>query len=286
MPRILIVEDEPDLAMSLDEDFRRQGHDVVIARDGVRGLELGRSTSWDLIVLDVMLPQMDGFDVCASLRKAGVFTPIVMLTARTQDSDKELGLDSGADDYVTGLAVSNATVYVSGNFTSIGGWARNGLASLDAATALPTTWDPDPDLTPNGLAVHGSQLYVFGDFLTIDDAPHSGIAAFELQTTDVPGDRLDDAVPLLHQIRPNPFARSTVIEFSLTSRELVSIRISDLAGRTVANPMRRETLEPGLHRVRFDATNLASGIYLCRLDVGGRSHTRKLVHYRESRIAP
>ena len=101
MSRILIVEDEPDLAMSLEEDFRRQGHDVVIAGDGVRGLELGRSAGWELIVLDVMLPKMDGFDVCASLRKAGVLTPIIMLTARTQESDKELGLDSGADDYVT-----------------------------------------------------------------------------------------------------------------------------------------------------------------------------------------
>jgi DNA-binding response OmpR family regulator len=101
MPRILIVEDELDLAMSLEEDFRRQGHEIVIAGDGIRGLELGGSAGWDLIVLDVMLPKMDGFDVCASLRKAGVLTPIIMLTARTQESDKELGLDSGADDYVT-----------------------------------------------------------------------------------------------------------------------------------------------------------------------------------------
>ncbi len=101
MPKILIVEDEPDLAMSLEEDFRRQGHEVVIARDGVHGLELASSAGWDLIVLDVMLPKMDGFDVCASLRKSGALTPIIMLTARAQEADKELGLDSGADDYVT-----------------------------------------------------------------------------------------------------------------------------------------------------------------------------------------
>jgi len=101
MARILIVEDEPDLAMSLDEDFRRQGHDVTVASDGAAGLDAGRRPGWDLIVLDVMLPKMDGFDVCAELRKAGVSTPIIMLTARTQESDKELGLDSGADDYVT-----------------------------------------------------------------------------------------------------------------------------------------------------------------------------------------
>jgi DNA-binding response OmpR family regulator len=101
MPRILIVEDEPDIVLSLEEDLRRQGHQTTVASDGARGLELGREGTWDLILLDVMLPKMDGFDVCSELRKAGVRTPIIMLTARTQEAEKELGLDSGADDYVT-----------------------------------------------------------------------------------------------------------------------------------------------------------------------------------------
>jgi DNA-binding response OmpR family regulator len=101
MPRILIVEDEPDIVLSLEEDLRRQGHHTTVATDGARGLELGREGPWDLILLDVMLPKMDGFDVCSELRKAGVRTPIIMLTARTQEAEKELGLDSGADDYVT-----------------------------------------------------------------------------------------------------------------------------------------------------------------------------------------
>ena len=101
MPRILIVEDEPDLAMSLQKDFERQGFDVTVASDGERAFELGSRTGWDLIILDVMLPKMDGFDVCAALRKVGVRTPVIMLTARSQESDKELGLDLGADDYVT-----------------------------------------------------------------------------------------------------------------------------------------------------------------------------------------
>jgi DNA-binding response OmpR family regulator len=101
MPRILIVEDEPDIVLSLEEDLRRQGHQTTVANDGARGLELGRQGPWDLILLDVMLPKMDGFDVCSELRKAGVRTPIIMLTARTQEAEKELGLDSGADDYVT-----------------------------------------------------------------------------------------------------------------------------------------------------------------------------------------
>jgi DNA-binding response OmpR family regulator len=101
MPNILIVEDEPDIVLSLEEDLRRQGHQTTVATDGARGLELGRERSWDLILLDVMLPKLDGFDVCSELRKAGVRTPIIMLTARTQEAEKELGLDSGADDYVT-----------------------------------------------------------------------------------------------------------------------------------------------------------------------------------------
>ncbi|OFW27706.1 MAG: DNA-binding response regulator [Acidobacteria bacterium RIFCSPLOWO2_02_FULL_65_29] len=101
MARILIVEDEPDLALSLEEDLRRQGHQATVARDGAQGLELGTSSSWDLVLLDVMLPKMDGFEVCSELRRAGATTPVILLTARTQEAEKVLGLDSGADDYVT-----------------------------------------------------------------------------------------------------------------------------------------------------------------------------------------
>lgn len=101
MARILIVEDEPDIALSLAEDLHRQGHQTEHVADGARGLEAGKAETWDLILLDVMLPKLDGFDVCAELRKAGVTSPIIILTARAQEAEKELGLDSGADDYVT-----------------------------------------------------------------------------------------------------------------------------------------------------------------------------------------
>ena len=101
MARILIVEDEPDIVMSLEEDLRRQGHQVSHAADGEQGLALARQGGWDLVLLDVMLPKMDGFDVCSELRRIGVSIPIIMLTARVQEAEKELGLDSGADDYVT-----------------------------------------------------------------------------------------------------------------------------------------------------------------------------------------
>jgi two-component system alkaline phosphatase synthesis response regulator PhoP len=101
MARILIVEDEADIVLSLEADLRRQGYDVGVATDGEQGLREASTGAWDLILLDVMLPKMDGFDVCDALRRAGVTTPIIMLTARTQDAEKELGLDAGADDYVT-----------------------------------------------------------------------------------------------------------------------------------------------------------------------------------------
>lgn len=101
MARILIIEDEPDLVLSLEEDLGRQGYKTDVARDGAEGLRLAQNGDFDLILLDVMLPRMDGFDVAAELRRTGATTPIIMLTARTQEAEKELGLDAGADDYVT-----------------------------------------------------------------------------------------------------------------------------------------------------------------------------------------
>ena len=101
MARILIVEDEPDIVFALQEDLRRQGHDTEAATDGEQAVQMGKQGTWDLILLDVMLPKMDGFDVCSELRRSGVATPVIMLTARAQEAEKELGLDAGADDYVT-----------------------------------------------------------------------------------------------------------------------------------------------------------------------------------------
>ena len=100
MPTILIVEDEPAIVASLEEDLRRQGYQTEVATDGEQGIQRGQERPWDLILLDVMLPRVDGFDVC-SLRRAGVMSPIILLTARAQEAEKILGLDAGADDYVT-----------------------------------------------------------------------------------------------------------------------------------------------------------------------------------------
>jgi DNA-binding response OmpR family regulator len=101
MPRILLVEDEPDIAFGLVDDLTLEGHSVEMVTDGESASRRGREPSWDLIVLDVMLPKKDGFDVCRDLRRAGVKTPIILLTARTHEAEKVLGLELGADDYVT-----------------------------------------------------------------------------------------------------------------------------------------------------------------------------------------
>jgi len=101
MSRILVVEDEPSIAMILQDDLRREGYDVEVAADGEAAMRQGIAGAFDLILLDVMLPKKDGFDVCRALRQAGVETPIVLLTAKTQEAEKVLGLESGADDYVT-----------------------------------------------------------------------------------------------------------------------------------------------------------------------------------------
>jgi len=98
---VLVVEDEADLAMTLADDLTAEGFEVEVVRDGETASRRGREAGWDVILLDVMLPRRDGFDVCRDLRRAGVKTPIIILTARIQEAEKILGLDLGADDYVT-----------------------------------------------------------------------------------------------------------------------------------------------------------------------------------------
>jgi len=101
MRRILVVEDEPSLAMGLQDDLRLEGYEIEVVADGESACERAVANRFDLIILDVMLPGKDGFEVCRELRRSGFHTPIILLTARAQESDKVLGLDLGADDYVT-----------------------------------------------------------------------------------------------------------------------------------------------------------------------------------------
>ncbi len=101
MTRILVVEDEPGIAMPLEDDLKSEGYEVEVVGDGESATRRAREQSFDLILLDVMLPQKDGFDVCRELRRADRRTPIIMLTAKTQEAEKVLGLELGADDYIT-----------------------------------------------------------------------------------------------------------------------------------------------------------------------------------------
>jgi two-component system, OmpR family, alkaline phosphatase synthesis response regulator PhoP len=99
--RILVVEDNPDLAFGLRNNFEIEGYDVDVADDGLKGLERARHWAPNLIVLDLMLPGMDGYRVLRSLRAEGIDTPVLILTARGEEADKVMGFRHGADDYVT-----------------------------------------------------------------------------------------------------------------------------------------------------------------------------------------
>ena len=98
---ILIVEDEQNIVDILSFNLRREGYDTLEANDGNTGLQLALDRNPDLILLDLMLPGMSGFDVCRRLRESGSAVPILMLTAREEETDKVLGLELGADDYIT-----------------------------------------------------------------------------------------------------------------------------------------------------------------------------------------
>lgn len=99
--RILLIEDEPQLCMGLKDNLEFEGYTVLTALDGKTGLQLALSEKPDLIVLDLMLPVLSGFDICNVLRNQGLAIPVIMLTARGEEEDKVLGLELGADDYIT-----------------------------------------------------------------------------------------------------------------------------------------------------------------------------------------
>lgn len=101
MSRILIVEDEPGIAFTLESDLQMEGYEVTVVSDGADAVAQARAVGFDLILLDVMLPNKDGFEVCRELRRGGLRAPVIMLTAKAQEAEKVLGLDVGADDYVT-----------------------------------------------------------------------------------------------------------------------------------------------------------------------------------------
>jgi DNA-binding response OmpR family regulator len=101
MSRLLVVEDEPGIAFALEADLQAEGYDVVVATTGDEAMRTVGAGSIDLVLLDVMLPGKDGFEVCRDMRRSGFRAPIVMLTAKSQEAEKVMGLELGADDYIT-----------------------------------------------------------------------------------------------------------------------------------------------------------------------------------------
>lgn len=101
MSRILIVEDEPNMRLGLKDNLEFEGYEVDLAEDGAAGLQKIMDGTYSLVLLDVMLPKMSGFDVCKNVRSKGNKTPVILLTAKGEEIDKVLGLELGADDYVT-----------------------------------------------------------------------------------------------------------------------------------------------------------------------------------------
>lgn len=101
METILVVEDDPSIQRGLELNLQVEGYSVITASDGEEGLKQALERRPDVLLLDVMLPKMSGFDICRQVRKQGMTMPIIMLTAKTQEIDKIMGLELGADDYVT-----------------------------------------------------------------------------------------------------------------------------------------------------------------------------------------
>jgi len=101
MKKILVVEDDPAHLLALEDNLKFAGYEVSTARSGRSALEALKQEKFDLIILDIMLPYIDGFEVCRRLRRSDAETPVIMLTAKIQEKDRVQGLDLGADDYIT-----------------------------------------------------------------------------------------------------------------------------------------------------------------------------------------
>ena len=156
MPKILIVEDDADMAAGLFDNLRFDGYEVLRAADGAEGLKLATAQKPDLVLLDVMLPGVDGFEVCRQIRESGSTVPILMLTARAQEIDVVRGLELGADDYVTKpfglrelLARIKAALRRAGPATGMTKRLKIGSAEVDLS---------------RGRVVRGGQTHVLGHY--------------------------------------------------------------------------------------------------------------------------
>ena len=101
MKKVLVVEDDPNISQLIQIHLKDLGYEVQVANNGRLGYELASTGLFDLMILDIMLPEMDGLSICQKLRALDNFTPILMITAKSEEIDKVIGLESGADDYIT-----------------------------------------------------------------------------------------------------------------------------------------------------------------------------------------
>ena len=149
---VLIVEDEKNIVDILRFNLQREGYRTVEAYDGADGLDKARKENPDIILLDVMLPKMIGFDVCRTLRDEGNNVPVIILTAREEEADKVLGLEIGADDYITKpFSMRELIARVKANIRRTG---MNAVASTAATTVMPVVGD---------LAINTDSRQVFRD---------------------------------------------------------------------------------------------------------------------------
>ncbi len=156
---VLIVEDEKNIVDILRFNLQREGYATLEAYDGADGLSIAQTQNPDLILLDVMLPKMNGFDVCKTLRSQGNNVPVIILTAREEESDKVLGLEIGADDYITKpFSIRELIARVGANIRRTA-MTPPASASAAAASAMPVT---------GGLSINTDSHQVFRDGKAID----------------------------------------------------------------------------------------------------------------------
>jgi DNA-binding response OmpR family regulator len=156
-PRVLLIEDEPALARGLADTLRSNGFDVTVAADGERGLDAAAGGTADVILLDVMLPRINGYEVCRTLRAQGMDVPILMLTAKGQEQDIILGLNLGADDYITKPFRTGELIARVRAFLRRRGPATNGFhfgdCAVDVVARRVTRGGADLDLTAKEFAL-------------------------------------------------------------------------------------------------------------------------------------
>ena len=154
---VLIVEDEKNIVDILRFNLQREGYATLEAYDGADGLSIAQTQNPDLILLDVMLPKMNGFDVCKTLRSQGNNVPVIILTAREEESDKVLGLEIGADDYITKpFSIRELIARVGANIRRTA--MNTSAAAAAAATAMPVVGDLSIDTDSHQVFRNGKPM--------------------------------------------------------------------------------------------------------------------------------